>query len=48
MLRERRIVFEIATDSDLFYSEANIERLKKSIEQIEKGSGEQHDLIEED
>ena len=38
--RERRIPFEL--DSDLFYSKENIERLKKSIEQMEKTGGTVH------
>ena len=38
--RERRIPFEL--DSDPFYSKENIERLKKSIEQMEKTGGTVH------
>jgi DNA-damage-inducible protein J len=34
VLRERRIPFEIAVNDDPFYSEVNMTRLKKSIEQI--------------
>ena len=34
LIRERRIPFEL--DSDPFYSKENIERLKRSIEQMEK------------
>lgn len=35
VVRERRIPFEISAESDPFYSPANIERLKKSIAQME-------------
>jgi len=44
--RERRIPFELTADP--FYSEANITRLKKSIAQLESGSGSYHELIEVD
>lgn len=48
VLRERRIPFEITTDPDPFYSDANMKRLKKSIRQLEGGNGKEHDLIEVD
>ena len=42
LIRERRIPFEL--DSDPFYSKENIERLKKSIEQMEKTGGTVHEV----
>lgn len=48
VLRERRIPFEIAAETGPFYSEANINRLKKSIAQLDAGSGNEHELIEVD
>ena len=36
VVRQRKIPFEISTKKDPFYSAENIERLKKSIEQMEK------------
>lgn len=36
VVRQRKIPFEISTEKDPFYSAENIERLKKSIEQMEK------------
>jgi len=42
LIRERRIPFEL--DSDPFYSKENIERLKKSIEQMEKTGGTIHEV----
>ena len=48
VLRERRIPFEISVETDPFYSDANIKRLKKSIAQLENGAGTEHDLIEVD
>jgi DNA-damage-inducible protein J len=37
VLRENRIPFEVAADQDPFYSETNQRRLRKSIEQMERG-----------
>lgn len=48
VLRERRIPFEISVETDPFYSDANIKRLKKSIAQLENSAGTEHDLIEVD
>ena len=42
LIRERRIPFEL--DSDPFYKKENIERLKKSIEQMEKTGGTVHEV----
>ncbi|MCL2486146.1 MAG: type II toxin-antitoxin system RelB/DinJ family antitoxin [Oscillospiraceae bacterium] len=44
--REKRIPFEVAVDP--FYSEANMERLRRSIAQIEAGKVTEHELIEVD
>jgi len=38
VLREGRIPFEIAVSDDPFYSEANMSRLKKSIDRIDNGN----------
>ena len=43
-VRERRIPFEITADYDPFYSDANQERLKKSIAQLEKTGGTIHEV----
>ncbi|MBQ6973099.1 MAG: type II toxin-antitoxin system RelB/DinJ family antitoxin [Synergistaceae bacterium] len=48
VLRDRRIPFYIEAPEDPFYSPANIERLKKSIAQLEAGGGTEHELIEAD
>ena len=47
VLRERKIPFEIAAIDDPFYSEANQNRLKKSITALEAGKGKVHNLIED-
>ena len=43
-VRERRIPFEIKLDSDPFYSPSNLERLKKSIAQMEATGGTVHEV----
>ena len=44
--REKRIPFEIAVDP--FYSEANMKRLRKAIDDVESGKAKltEHELIE--
>lgn len=44
-VREQKIPFEI-TAEDPFYSEKNMERIKKAIEDLEKGKGTQHEIVE--
>ena len=46
VLRDRRIPFYIDAPEDPFYSPANMERLKKSIAQLNAGEGTEHELIE--
>ncbi len=43
--RERRIPFEVSIDP--FYSDENMKHLKKSIQNLESGNGNAHDLIED-
>ena len=44
-VREQRIPFEI-TAEDPFYSEKNIERLRKAVSDLDAGKGTKHDIIE--
>lgn len=44
VLRENRIPFEI--EQDPFYSQQNIEYLKKSLKELREGKGKSHELIE--
>ena len=37
VLREKKIPFELTAEPDPFYSEENMERLKRSIKQLEDG-----------
>jgi DNA-damage-inducible protein J len=46
--REKRIPFEVAVDPDPFYSEANMERLRRGIAALNAGLGVEHELIEVD
>ncbi|MEM1486451.1 type II toxin-antitoxin system RelB/DinJ family antitoxin (plasmid) [Oscillospiraceae bacterium PP1C4] len=46
VLREKRIPFEIATNTDPFFGEINQARLLKSISQMEATGGKVHELIE--
>ena len=43
-VRERRLPFIV--DADPFYSEKNMERLKRSIEQLETKGGTVHEIME--
>ena len=43
-VKEQRIPFEIKADP--FYSKENIERLEKSVADLNAGKGTKHDLIE--
>ena len=47
--QERRIPFEITADADPFYSEANMNYLRKKISDIESGKAVlvEHELIED-
>jgi len=47
LVRERRIPFEIAAPRNPFYAEANMKRLRESIQQLDSGHGTPHELIED-
>lgn len=47
VLREKRIPFEITQTVDPFFSEANMDYVKKSVHQLRSGKGTAHDLIED-
>lgn len=48
VLRTGGIPFEITTRTDDFYNPVNQKRLRNSIEKLEKGLGEVHELVEVD
>ena len=45
-VRQQKIPFEIAADTDPFYSESNMQVLMESIKQLAEGKGTEHELIE--
>lgn len=48
VLRENRIPFEIAQIPDPFFSEKNMNYVKKSVQELRSGKGTPHELIEVD
>ena len=48
VLREKRIPFDITTESDPFYSESNQAFLREAIAALNAGKGVMHDIIEAD
>ena len=47
VIRERRIPFEIAAQSDPFYNPVNQAVLQKSIAQLDSRRGARHELVED-
>ena len=45
MTREKRIPFDVSIDP--FYSESNIAHIRRGIQALKDGKGEEHELIEE-
>lgn len=48
VLRENRIPFEITQVQDPFFSEENLNYVKKSVQELHAGKGTAHELIEVD
>ena len=48
VIRQNKIPFELTLEKNdkAFYSEENLEHLKKAIEMLEQGKGKKHELIE--
>jgi len=46
VLREKRLPFEITTESDPFYSESNMAHLRRGIAALNNGEGVEHDPLE--
>ena len=46
VLRERRLPFDVTTESDLFYSESNLAHLRRGIAALNSGRGVEHDITE--
>jgi DNA-damage-inducible protein J len=45
-LRERRLPFDVTTETDPFYSESNLAHLRRGVAALNAGRGVDHDLIE--
>ena len=48
VLRENRIPFEITQIRDPFFSDENLNYVKKSVKELRSGKGTSHELIEVD
>lgn len=48
VLREKRIPFAISYEQDPFYSDENMDYVKKSVTELHAGKGTAHELIEVD
>ena len=46
MTREKRIPFEVSVDP--FYTESNMEHLRRGVKALNAGKGVEHDIIEAD
>jgi DNA-damage-inducible protein J len=46
VLRERRLPFEVTTETDPFYSASNIAHLRRGIVALNSGKGVEHSIIE--
>jgi len=46
VLREKRLPFEVTTESDPFYSESNLAHLRRGIAALDSGKGVERDMIE--
>ena len=46
VLREKRLPFEVTTESDPFYSESNLAHLRRGVAALNSGKGIERDIIE--
>ena len=46
VLREKRLPFDVTTESDPFYSESNLAHLRRGVAALNAGKGVEHDIIE--
>ena len=47
VLREKRLPFDVTTESDPFYSESNLAHLRRGIAALNSGKGVEHEIIGE-
>jgi len=48
VIRERRLPFEVTTETDPFYSESNLAHLRRGVAALNAGKGIERDMIEVD
>ena len=46
VLRERRLPFDVTTESNLFYGESNLAHLRRGVAALNSGKGIERDIIE--
>ena len=46
VLREKRLPFDVTTETDLFYSESNLAHLRRGVIALNSGKGVERDVIE--
>ena len=46
VLREKRLPFDVTTESDPFYSESNLDHLRRGVTALNSGKGVEHHIIE--
>jgi len=46
VLREKRLPFDVTTESDPFYSDSNLAHLRRGIAALNAGKGVEHNIIE--
>jgi len=48
ILREKRLPFEVTTETDPFYSESNLAHLRRGVVALDNGKGIEGEIIEAD
>ena len=46
LLREKRLPFEVTTETDPFYSESNLAHLRRGVDALNNGRGIEREIIE--
>ena len=46
VLREKRLPFDVTTESDPFYSESNLAHLRRGVAALNSGKGIEHGIVE--
>ena len=46
VLREKRLPFDVTTESDPFYSESNLAHLRRGVAALNSGKGVEHEIVE--